>query len=235
MELLPIHLLPVLRVWTGLLINATTGNQPDNDATVSITVGSAVNAVNDSYSVIGNVGITLAAGAGILSNDPGDNKTLLMVNGSAANIGVPITTAQGGTLTVSANGSFTYDPLPGYEGSDQFTYDIDNAFATPATATVTLNISGMIWFVNNTAGTNGSGKLSSPFNSLNNFQAVNNGAGNNPASNDNIFLYESSTSYDGSVTLLDGQKLIGQDAAATVATITGLSVPSYSVALPVTR
>ncbi len=213
---------------------ATTGNQPDNDAIVSITVGTTVNAVNDSYSVIGNVGITLAAGAGILSNDPGDNKALVNVNGNAANIGVPITTAQGGTLTVNANGSFTYDPPAGYEGSDQFTYSIDNAFAIPATATVTFNISGMIWFVNNAAGTNGSGKLSSPFNSLNNFQAVNNGTGNNPAANDNIFLYESATSYDGSVTLLDGQKLIGQDAAATIAAITGLSVPAYSAALPVT-
>ncbi|AXY73505.1 hypothetical protein D3H65_05725 [Paraflavitalea soli] len=213
---------------------ASSGTQPDNDAIVSITVGSAVNAVNDSYSVIGNVSITLAAGAGILSNDPGDNKALLSVNGSAANIGGPITTAQGGTLTVNANGSFTYDPPAGYEGSDQFTYSIDNAFAAPATATVTLNISGMIWFVNNNVGTNGSGKLSSPFNSLNNFQAVNNGTGNNPAANDNIFLYESGTSYDGSVTLLNGQKLIGQDAAATLATITGLSVPSYSAALPVT-
>jgi hypothetical protein len=213
---------------------AGAGMPPNNDAIVSITVGSAVSAVNDSYSVTGNVGITLTPAAGIFNNDLGDNKTLLSVNGSAANIGTPIATAQGGTVTVNANGSFSYDPPAGYEGADQFTYAIDNVFSTPATGTVTLNISGMIWFVNNTAATNGSGKLSSPFNSINNFQAVNNGTGNNPAANDNIFLYESGTNYDGSITLLNGQKLIGQDAAATLASITGLTIPSYAVALPAT-
>ena len=35
--------------------------------------------------------------------------------------------------------------------------------------------------------------------------------GNNPAAGDNIFIYESSTAYSGSLTLLNNQKLIGQD------------------------
>src|SRR5205085_6634101 len=99
-------------------------------------------------------------------------------------------------------------------------------------ATVTLTVSGMIWFVNNTAGSNGDGRLSSPFNTLAAFQAVNDGAGNHPAANDNIFLYESATAYVGPVTLLNGQKLIGQDATVSLATITGVNPPSGSASFP---
>ena len=41
------------------------------------------------------------------------------------------------------------------------------------------------------------------------FAALNNGTGNNPAANDNIFVYESAIDYVGPVTLLNGQKFIG--------------------------
>ena len=91
---------------------------------------------------------------------------------------------------------------------------------------------GMIWFVNENATTSGDGRLSSPFDTLSAFNAVNNGTGNNPAAGDNIFLYESSTNYTGPVTLLDNQRLIGQDARDSLATITGLSRPSGSAPFP---
>lgn len=51
------------------------------------------------------------------------------------------------------------------------------------------------------------------------FNALNNGASANPAANDAIFIYESGTAYAGGVTLLSGQKLIGQDATATLAAL----------------
>src|ERR1051326_7902677 len=53
-----------------------------------------------------------------------------------------------------------------------------------------------------------------------------------PAANDNIFIYESSAAYVGPVTLLSGQKLIGQDATATLSTITGLSPGTGSASFP---
>ena len=93
----------------------------------------------------------------------------------------------------------------------------------------------MVWFINNGAAActtlaGGCGRLSNPFSTLAAFQALNNGTGNNPAANDNIFVFESATGYPGGVILLSGQKFIGQDATATLATITGLTPPSGSAA-----
>lgn len=208
---------------------AGTGTMPNNDAVVTIAVGSAASAVNDNFSVLGNVSISQNA----LSNDASSGAQVIAVNGNAANVGVATTSTQGGNITVNANGTFSYNPPAGYEGSDQFTYTIDNGFSNPQTATVTLTVSGMIWFINNTAGAGGDGRLSAPFNTVTAFNSINNGTGNNPAANDNIFVYESVTDYNGAFVLLNGQKLIGQDATATLLTITGLTLPPGSAALPV--
>jgi uncharacterized repeat protein (TIGR01451 family) len=106
---------------------------------------------------------------------------------------------------------------------------------------VSFTTSGMVWFINNNAGACTSscdGRLSHPFTSLANFQAVNDGVDNvgahsfHPADNDNIFIYESSTGYVGPVTLRSGQKLIGQDATASLETITGLMPPADSPSFP---
>jgi Bacterial Ig domain len=213
---------------------ATTGTTPDNDAIVTVTVGTPATAAADNYNVIGNVSISPNSAAGVLTNDGGNSLVLIAVNGNTANVGTAITTAQGGNLTVQANGSFTYNPPAGFEGADNFSYTADNGFGVSSSATVTLNVSGMIWFINNAAAAGGNGRLSAPFNSIAAFQAVNNGTGNNPAGNDYIFLYEGS-SYQDPITLLGGQKLIGQDATATLETITGYTIPTGSVALPVTN
>lgn len=213
---------------------ATTGTAPDNDAVVTISVGSAVNAVNDTYNVTGNVSVSPNTAAGLLSNDGGNGPVMVAVNGSAANIGTSIITLQGGNLTVNSDGSFSYNPPKGFEGTDSFTYTIDNGYSAPSTGNVTLNVSGMIWFINNNGGA-GDGRLSSPFNSLAAFQAVNTGGAGNPDINDYIFIYESVTDYTGTLNLLNGQKLIGQDATASLAAITGYILPAYSAALPVTN
>jgi hypothetical protein len=80
-----------------------------------------------------------------------------------------------------------------------------------AEAAAEVTVSGAaIWFVDENAGSNGDGRLTSPFSSLANFQAVNDGVGNHPKNNDNIFLYESATDYFGPVTLRSGQKLMAR-------------------------
>src|SRR5262249_15535075 len=154
------------------------------------------------------------------------------------------TSANGGAVSMTTAGAgigqFTYNPPAGYTGSDSFTYTISNAHGS-STGTVNLTISGVIWFINNNAGA-GDGRLSSPFNLLSAFQAVNDGAACNalntprchPAANANIFLYDSATGYVGPVTLLNGQKLIGQDATSSLSTITGLTPGTSSATLPST-
>src|SRR5207302_8871303 len=103
------------------------------------------------------------------------------------------------------------------------------------TATVNMPVSGMVWFINNGASSctvAGCGHLSNPFSTLAAFNTLNNGTGNNPADNDNIFIYESNTAYTGAVTMRSGQKLIGQDATASLSTITVLTPPSGSPSFP---
>ncbi len=78
--------------------------------------------------------------------------TVAAVNGSAAAVGVMITLASGAHLTLSADGTFIYDPnhafdhLPGADsgatgltGTDSFTYTL----AGGGTATVTVTVSGI--------------------------------------------------------------------------------------------
>jgi hypothetical protein len=204
---------------------AGNGNLPDNDAIVTISVGSSPVANADAYNVVGNVSIAPNSAAGILANDTGGGLLVTAVNGSAANVGAAVLTTGGGNLTVNSNGSFSYNPAPGYTGNDTFTYTADNGFSAPAPATVTLNVAGMVWFVNNNAVSNGDGRLTAPFKLLTNISGT--------AAGQTIFLYESATAYSGSVTLLATQKLVGQDASESLATITGLTPnATYSAQFP---
>ncbi|HEX7119308.1 MAG TPA: Ig-like domain-containing protein, partial [Longimicrobiales bacterium] len=213
------------------------------DGTVSgkaeITVAASL--TDDAYAetVIGNVSINTAEAEGgpftVVANDAfleGDTISFAGWNGTAG------TTEQGGdvvmTTSGAAMGQFTYDPPAGYTGADQFMYVIGED-----TATVTLTVAGMIWFIDNEAAActsvaAGCGRLSSPFSSLDAFKAVNNGMGNNPANGDAIFLYESATPYAGPLTLRMGQMLIGQDATGSLAGIIGITPSASSASLPAT-
>lgn len=207
-----------------------------NTTLVGGSVSASPVAVNDTFpvTVIGNVSInsaTLVTPFSVTSND------FFGLNPPATIIAYDATSAQGGQVVMNASGMFTYNPPPGFEGSDTFTYTLGNSVGS-STGTVTITVSGMIWFVNNNAAActtlaAGCGRLSNPFSTLAAFNALNDGIGNNPADNDTIFMYESATSYTGGVTLRSGQKLIGQDSAASLQAITGLTAPTGSATLPV--
>jgi VCBS repeat-containing protein len=104
---------------------------------VSITV-TPVNdtpaAIGESYSV--NQGATLTVAApGVLGNDTdpeGDSLTTVLV-----------TTATKGTLTLNANGGFTYTPQASATASDTFTYRAKDATLESGTATVTIAINAV--------------------------------------------------------------------------------------------
>lgn len=213
---------------------ASSGTSPDNTAVVTVTVGTAAASAADNYAVTGNISITHNSSTGLLSNDAGSAITVTAVNGNAANVGAAVTTGQGGTVTVQADGSFNYNPPAGFEGADNFTYSIDNRFGVPSVSTVTFTISGMIWFVNNAAGSAGDGRLSSPFNTLAAFTAVNNGTGNNPAAGEPVFIYTGAGNYTGGTSLLNNQRIIGQGASVSVSTASGITTAPGSATLPAT-
>jgi uncharacterized repeat protein (TIGR01451 family) len=179
---------------------------------------------NDSYNASGNIQISIPA-PGLLSNDldPDGNTPGLVV--SSIN-----TAGTQGNVTANPDGSFTFNPSPGFEGSTSFTYTITDTDGNTDTAQVSVGVSGMIWFVNAAASCPCDGRLTSPFNALagaGSFDAL---AADAPG--DNIFVY--SGNYTGGLTLLNNQKLIGQGAGASLSSITGIVPPSGSPALPST-
>ena len=104
---------------------------------MTLTV-SAVNdapaAAADAYSTAEDTARTVAA-PGVLGNDSDpDGNPLTAVLGSGPSHG---------TLTLNANGAFTYTPAANYSGSDSFTYRASDGTLTSNLATVTLTVTAV--------------------------------------------------------------------------------------------
>jgi VCBS repeat-containing protein len=127
----------------------------------SPTVTITINGVNDAPVANNDVGTTkentilnVAAG-GILTNDTdvdtGATRTVGIVNGLAANVGVPIAIGAGGLLTVNANGSYSFNPngkyaslAVGQSATETFSYQAKDQFGVLSNvATVKLTITGV--------------------------------------------------------------------------------------------
>ncbi len=77
------------------------------------------------YTTAGNVSFTAAVS--VLGNDtePLGPEGLALNTGTAIqNTGVAFATSQGGSVTLNANGTFTYVSAVGFEGTDTFTYTL---------------------------------------------------------------------------------------------------------------
>lgn len=89
-------------------------------------------AADDAYGASQGTTLNVPAGDGVLDNDSGYPAPTATAISSGA-------TAQGGTVTLSADGSFSYTPAAGFDGVDTFTYTAGNG-TTSDTATVTLEV-----------------------------------------------------------------------------------------------
>ena len=91
---------------------------------------------NDSYSVLEDGSLTTVAGVdGVLFGDVDPE-------------GAPLTAVKDsdpahGTLTLNANGSFTYTPAADFNGSDGFTYHASDGSLSSGSATVTITVSSV--------------------------------------------------------------------------------------------
>lgn len=237
-----------------LVDNGGTANGGiDSFGPVSLTI--TVNPINDpptvavapSYPATTNIQIDIPAGSGLLAaaadeateaadpNGPASPGTTLTI-GNGMNP-APTASTQGGSVSISADGSFSYNPPPGFTGSDDFSYVVcDDGIPGPscsAPVTVTLTVSGQtVWFVDNSASGGGNdGRLASPFENL----AAFNGSVL-PAAGDFIFLATGSGAYsDGAdaVTLADNQVLFGQGTTGTTFdAFTGITAAANSLARP---
>jgi VCBS repeat-containing protein len=106
-----------------------------NSDTVSVRLNNqAPTAAADAYSTAEDTARTVAA-PGVLGNDSDpDGTPLSAVLGSGPSHG---------TLTLNANGSFTYTPAANFNGSDSFTYRASDGTLTSGLATVTLTITAV--------------------------------------------------------------------------------------------
>jgi len=160
----------------------------------------------DSYATAGNVLLTVLVAAGVLAND-----TTLV--GTLSVTAFDATSTNGGNVSVAADGSFTYNPAPGFTGQDTFTYTVTGDGGS-SIGTVTIDVTGMVWFIDNAVAGPGDGRFTSPFSSIANFNSL---AADDPG--DTIFIYAGVASYDGNLTLLNSQKLLGEGVGLTHGTV----------------
>jgi len=86
----------------------------------------------DSYSTAQNTQLVIGT-PGVLTNDSGvPAPTAVPIAGGA--------TTQGGTVTLNADGSFTYNPAAAFTGVDTFTYTATNGLTPNDSAQVTINV-----------------------------------------------------------------------------------------------
>src|SRR6186713_6046 len=171
--------------FSQILNGMTLVNQAGNDVNVSPI------AFNDTYSAVGNT--LLEVGNATAQTGPQSSVAGHVTDNDLEFFGdtftvsaFQATSAQGGTVTMVTSGadmgSFTYVSAVGFTGTDTFTYTVRDAGLDGVagngddlvnTATVTVNVTNQVWYVDTSLGVNGNGTSTNPFNTLLN---VNNGA-----------------------------------------------------------
>jgi len=146
------------------------------------------------------------ASGSVLDNDSGPGTLSATVTTPATN----------GIVAMNTNGTFVYTPSVGFAGpSDAFVYTLTDGNGVTNTATVTIGLGGVVWYVNN-AGASGDGRSHNPFNSLA-------GASAPSLAGQAIFVHSGVGTTPGSLALKAGQTLWGQGATFVV---NGLTIPA---------
>ena len=123
------------------------GNGGTATATVTITidgasepVNSSPNAVNDSYTTLSGQVLSISSSNGLLNNDIDDGPiTITAIDGRALPNSSSFSLSNG-SLSVEANGAFSYAPDAGFTGSESFVYTVSDGSQTD-TATVNITVS----------------------------------------------------------------------------------------------
>ena len=152
--------------------------------------------VDDAYTTNADTPLSVNAANGVLAND----------TPNGADITFDATSAQGGTITGLADGSFTYTPPANFTGSDTFDYTLGNSGGV-VTCTVTITVQAVNgYFVDATNGNDGTGS----FNGGLPFATVQAAVSAAPINADIVVR---PGNYTGTVNLKDGQRLLGSGSA----------------------
>lgn len=205
-------------------ITATDAGGCAGNVIRAITVAPVANA--DAYStLVDNTQFVVSGGMTVTPATPAVTASGRLGANDLPSGGITVTagtfaTSAGGSVTIAADGTFIYTPKanPGLAAvtSDSFTYTVSSntgggAAVSSAPATVSLTLTGRVWYVkNDSAG--GNGQSQSTFNTLAAAIAAS-------TANDIIFVYQGSgtaANLSTASVLKAGQRLIGQGAILTV-------------------
>ncbi|MBE2216349.1 MAG: tandem-95 repeat protein, partial [Opitutaceae bacterium] len=117
-------------LWTEMTAHTVT-----IDNLVVMPLGGAPNgaptATNDTFDAVANQPLVLGA-PGVLANDSDPEGQAITAQLASA--------PSSGSVTLNANGSFTYTPAPGFTGAATFTYRSHDGTSASLPATVTINV-----------------------------------------------------------------------------------------------
>lgn len=201
------------------------------DANTTLVAGSVKVtpiAVDDDYDSLGNVNFSANVADGLLSNDFDPKDANTPTNAGMTVTAETVITTQGGTATLNADGSFSYNPTLNFTGTDTFNYTAVDDDAMTGAGTVTLNVTGKVFFVDDNAAAGGDGSQAMPFND---FSAINGagGVGDVDEAGDVIYLFEGT--YADTLELEDNQRVVGAGSelsAGSATIIPAGTAPSYS-------
>jgi VCBS repeat-containing protein len=203
-----------------LTVNVTDAGACPGTKNYTLVINPIAN--NDSYNGIGNTQVVGAGNsspttpyasyaASLLANDLGTSLTVTAVNNVA--------TTLGGTITIAADGSFTYTPPVGVTATtDTYTYQLNSSGAS-VTGTVSFPLTNKVWYVKNDVAGTGTGRSHDPFKKL---AGVAPSAENSSAAGDYIYVMfgdGTSANQNAGVTLKNNQLLVGSGVALTVNSI----------------
>lgn len=119
-----------------------------------------------------------------------------------------VSSTDGGTAVIEADGDFVYTPAAGTsctDHSDSFAYNLNDGDGGGDIGVVTIETAGCVWYVNNNA-TGNAGTSNAPFDTLAQAET-------SSAANDTIYVYDgdnTSVGYSDGIDLKNGQRLLGE-------------------------
>jgi hypothetical protein len=162
----------------------------------------------DSSQVMGNTTLASSVAPNVLANDAGINGTPLTITTTGASA-----TVRSGTLTLNADGSFSYLPPAGNVLRDSVQYTVSDTHLS-SNGWIKLRFVGKVWYVESGFAGTATGRDVSPFVSVAAAEAV-------AAVNDTI-LVRTGSGTTGGGTLKNGQTLRGQGHNAAFSTTLNL-------------
>lgn len=173
-------------------------------------------AIDDAYVTVGHVGRSVAA-PGLLANDidPDTAGALPELVLAAGSVGT-FATALGGSITTTADGSFTYEPPVGVNHAvDTFTYTVQDNDGQTSTGQFKVAIGSKVWFVEDAHPGLNLGTRNNPFVgfTVTNLNGAG-GAGDQDHAGDIVFLHTGT--HTATFALENDQQVIGEGDGLTI-------------------